>query len=205
MIRQLTAVIWACSRSSSARSSCFHHLVDEAGGGRGRPGSWQRQAARPRARAMWVLPGYSLLPSAMMFSRATTYSQRASSRTSGLNNVGMAGEVEGPRALTAGTVRHGSVVPNSCGARGRSGRVPPDAVAVAGMSERGASSSRATFGGQQEGRQLQLLQVVCEQHLRRAVVLLRRSALGWLLSSTAFLRNGPSALQGNAVGAGGIG
>jgi hypothetical protein len=51
------------------------------------------QAARPSARQTCVLP-VPLLPRAMMLSRATTYSQRASSRTSGLLERWDRGEVE---------------------------------------------------------------------------------------------------------------
>ena len=45
--------------------------------------------ARPRPRAIWVLP-VPLLPSAMTFSRRSMYSQRASSRTIILLSDGMA-------------------------------------------------------------------------------------------------------------------
>ena len=72
---------------------------------------------------MWVLP-VPLLPSAMMFSRATTYSQRASSRTSDLFNVGMAVKSKVSRALRRGTVSIGAQKGPSIGVQ----KGPPGSV-----------------------------------------------------------------------------
>ena len=62
------------------------------------------QAARPRPRAMWVLPA-PLLPTAMMFSRRSMYSQRASSMTSCFVHRGDGQEVEGVQAFDRGEAR----------------------------------------------------------------------------------------------------
>ena len=67
------------------------------------------QAATPRPRAMWVLP-VPLFPAAMMFSRRSMYSQRASSMTSclftraGQKPRGWPG-VEGVQAFDRGEAR----------------------------------------------------------------------------------------------------
>src|SRR5215213_10599530 len=75
------------------------------GGRRGEPDRHPplagRQAARPRPRAMWVLP-VPLLPSAITFSRRSMYSPRASSRTSALLSEGMARKSKPSRLLTVG-------------------------------------------------------------------------------------------------------
>ena len=62
------------------------------------------QAAKPRPRAMWVLP-VPLLPSAMRFSRRLMYSQRASSRTNVLLSEGMTLKSKLSRALDHGEAR----------------------------------------------------------------------------------------------------
>ena len=59
--------------------------------------------ARPRPRAIWVLP-VPLLPSAMTFSRRSMYSQRASSRTIILLSDGMALKSKLSKLLTAGNL-----------------------------------------------------------------------------------------------------
>src|SRR5215212_8043395 len=58
-------------------------------------------AARPSPSARWVLP-VPLLPSAMMFSRRATYSQRASSSTRALLSDGRARKLKLSRLLVAG-------------------------------------------------------------------------------------------------------
>ncbi len=60
-----------------------------------------RQAARPDAKATWVLP-VRLLPMAMTFSLRWMYFERASSITSSLFNVGMSGRSKAYRVFTAG-------------------------------------------------------------------------------------------------------
>ena len=123
------------------------------------------QAARPRPRAMWVLP-VPLLPSAMRFSRRSMYSQRASSRTSALLSEGMTLKSKLSRLLTTGkraalmrrsTMRRLAVDQLELGESQQvadvidafRGALPGDLVVLA-----------------QEGRQLQRLEVVGEQHLR---------------------------------------
>jgi hypothetical protein len=59
------------------------------------------QAARPSPSAMWLLP-VPELPSAMMFSRRSTYSQRASSITSALFKDGSAAKSKLSRLFTVG-------------------------------------------------------------------------------------------------------
>ena len=59
------------------------------------------QAASPRPRATWVLP-VPLLPTAMTFSRRSTYSQRASCMTRCLFTDGMARKSKVSRLLVAG-------------------------------------------------------------------------------------------------------
>ncbi len=61
------------------------------------------QAAKPRPRAIWILPGPEL-PSAMTFSRRSTYSPRASSRTIILFSEAIALKSKLPRLLTAGNL-----------------------------------------------------------------------------------------------------
>src|SRR6516225_8698185 len=61
------------------------------------------QAAKPSPSAMWLLP-VPELPIAMMFSRRSMYSERASSMTRALFNDGSAAKSKLSRLLTAGNL-----------------------------------------------------------------------------------------------------
>ena len=148
----------------------FHQLADQRGRGRERNGKAPSdRPPRPSASATWVLP-VPLLPSAIMFSRRRTYSQRASSRTSILLRLGDGGEVERVEALH----RREPCCPDAPLDRA------PFAVdqleldqpqQVAGMV---GAVTRALAGHlvilAQHRRQLQLLEVMGEQHLRRGAI-----------------------------------
>ena len=112
---------------------------------------------------MWVLP-VPLLPSAMRFSRRSMYSQRASSRTSALLSEGMtlksklsrlfgeARRLDAPldhAALAVDQLELGESQQVADVIDAFRGALPGDLVVLA-----------------QEGRQLQRLEVVGEQHLR---------------------------------------
>jgi len=85
--------VWSLSRRLSSRASMSWLTSAAAVAKRTENPRWQ--AARPSARATWVLP-VPLLPTAMMLSRATTYSQRANSSVSGLLSEGMAVKCKHP-------------------------------------------------------------------------------------------------------------
>ena len=74
------------------------------------------QAARPSPMAMWLLP-VPLLPTAMTFSRRSTYSERASSSTNVFLSDGSARKSKLSRLLTAGADSDGRrpVIPTQAG------------------------------------------------------------------------------------------
>ena len=122
------------------------------------------QAAKPRPRAMWVLP-VPLLPSAMRFSRRSMYSQRASSRTNVLLSEGMTLKSKLSRLLITG--KRAALMRRSTHAA-----LAVDQLEL-GKTQKIANvvdAFRGTLPGDlvvlpQERRQLQPLEVVDEQHL----------------------------------------
>ena len=123
------------------------------------------QAASPSPSAMCVLP-VPLLPMAMTFSRLSMYSQRASCVTSCLFTDGMAGKSKASRLLIGGEARcldpasHQAVM----SVYELQFRQPQQVVRIVHALRGALRRDLAVLP--QEGRQLQLLQVMFQQQCR---------------------------------------
>ena len=123
------------------------------------------QAASPRPSATWVLP-VPLLPTAMTFSRRSTYSHRASCMTRCLFTDGIGQEVEGVEALGCReassfdpALHHAMMAVYQLKLR------EPQQVAWVVDALGGALAGHLAVLSQ-ERRQLQLLEVMLQQHRR---------------------------------------